>query len=711
MKQEKVKISLIGNPNSGKSTLFNLLTGLKQKTANFPGVTVEKRSGTVTIKDRETGSSIRATITDLPGTYSLYPKTLEEQVPFNVLCDPKNPDHPDKVVVIADGTNLKRSLFLCSQVKDLMIPTILVVNMMDQVVKNGLEINFLKLSEELGIPVVPLNSISGEGLADLKKQLVREVPVPEKEFIEVKEFAPELIEKVRNEIRVNSNYAAFQIANNFRAISLFRNDSERFLKIDRMIEEQGFDPVRMQAAETLERYKVITSLISEVLSKKEFASSTDIINTRRLDNILTHRIWGYVIFLFLLFIIFQAIFAWASWPMDLVDTAFAGLGTWVNGILPPGMFSDLVVNGILAGLGGVLIFIPQIALLFMFVAILEDTGYMARISMMMDKLFRKAGLNGRSVIPLMSGVACAVPAILSTRTISNWKERMITIMVTPLMSCSARLPVYALIIAMVIPQRSLFLGLINQQGLVLMSLYLIGFIAAIGGAFILKSIMTRKEQSYFIMEMPVYRLPRMKNVLLTMTEKVRIFVFDAGKIIVAISIVLWALASTGPSGSFSDVKHKLEEATASGDEELISQLESEKLENSYAGIAGKAIEPVIEPLGFDWKIGIALITSFAAREVFVGTMSTIYSVGSSDDEVATVRQKMQAEVHPESGKPRYNLAVGWSLMLFYAFAMQCMSTMAVVKRETGSWKWPLLQFAFMGLLAYLSSLIVYQLLA
>jgi ferrous iron transport protein B len=711
LKNRTIKISLIGNPNSGKSTLFNLLTGLKQKTANFPGVTVEKRSGTVVLKAPETGRNVRAVITDLPGTYSLYPKTLEEQVPFNVLCDPSNPDHPDKVVVIADGTNLKRSLFLCSQVKDLRIPTILVVNMMDQVIKNGLEINFLKLSQELGIPVVPLNSISGEGLADVKKQLVKDVRPADHDFIEVKAFAPELIDKLRNEVDVNSDYAAFQIANNFRVISFFRKDHERSLRINGIIEEHGFDPIRMQAAETLERYKVISALLKEVLGRKEFASSADMANTRRFDDILTHRIWGYVIFLFLLFIIFQAIFAWASWPMDLVDTAFADLGTWVNGVLPEGMFSDLVVDGILAGLGGVLIFIPQIALLFMFVAILEDTGYMARVSMMMDKLFRKAGLNGRSVIPLMSGVACAVPAILSTRTISNWKERMITIMVTPLMSCSARLPVYALIIAMVIPQRSLLFGLINQQGLVLMSLYLIGFVAAIGGAFILKKMVTRKEQSYFIMEMPVYRLPRMKNVLLTMIEKVRIFVFDAGKIIVAISIVLWALASTGPSATFGDVKQQLELARESDDEELISQLESEKLETSFAGIAGKSIEPLIEPLGFDWKIGIALITSFAAREVFVGTMSTIYSVGSTDDEVATVRQKMQAEIHPETGEPRYNLAVGWSLMLFYAFAMQCMSTMAVVRREAGSWKWPLLQFAFMGLLAYLSSLIVFQLLS
>jgi len=710
VKSKPIKVSLIGNPNCGKSTLFNQLTGLNQKIANFPGVTVEKKTGSFKIKDDTSGEIIRYELTDLPGTYSLYPKTLEEQVPLQVLCDPVNSDHPDQIIVIADGTNLKRSLFLCSQVIDLKIPVVLVINMMDQVLNNGLEIDFFRLSNELGIPVVPMNSLRGEGVKDLKNALKENRSSANSEFIDSRTFAPEVIDQIKSEVKVNSNYAAFQIANNYSLIGYINSNTQRLSMIRRLLDEYNFDTVRLQAAETLERYKVITSLLKQVLKKREEYTAADRIFSRRLDNILTHRVWGYIIFLAVLFVIFQAIFAWATFPMDIVDSSFAGLSSWVNNMLPRGVFSDLIVNGILAGLGGIIIFVPQIALLFMFVAILEDTGYMARVSFMMDKLFRKVGLNGRSVIPLMSGVACAVPAILTTRTIKNWKERLITILVTPLMSCSARLPVYALLIAMVIPQKSLMFGLVNQQGLVLMSLYLIGFIAALGAAWLLHLFVKVNERSYFIMEIPVYRLPRWKNVIITITEKVKVFIVDAGKIIIAISIVLWALASTGPSASFNEVKDRIVQAEINGDHELAASLEAEKLEKSFAGLTGKAIEPIIEPLGFDWKIGIALITSFAAREVFVGTMSTIYSVGNSDDDIATVKEKMMAEINPKTGEPMYNLAVGWSLMLFYAFAMQCMSTMAVVRRETGTWKWPLVQFVFMSLLAYFSSLLAYNLL-
>jgi ferrous iron transport protein B len=706
-----IKISLVGNPNSGKSTLFNHLTGLNQKIANFPGVTVEKRSGKFSVSDVDNGNKIEVKITDLPGTYSLYPKTLEEQVPFKVLCDPSNPDHPDKVIVIADGLNLKRSLFLCSQVIDLKIPVILAVNMMDRVVKNGLEINFIKLADELGIPVVPINSLKGEGVDDLKKVVSKNILPPQNDFINTRDFAPDVIDNILKHVKANSDYAAFQIANNIESIDYFNSKPERLEEIRGILKLYEFDSVRLQAAETLERYKVISSLLKGIVHQKADTTFADRKVSKKIDDILTHKVWGYVIFLFVLFVIFQAIFAWATVPMELVDSYFAVFSNWVKNLLPAGMFNDLIVNGVLAGLGGVLIFIPQIALLFLFVGVLEDTGYMARVSFMIDKLFRKVGLNGRSVIPLMSGVACAVPAIMSTRTIKSWKERLITIMVTPLMSCSARLPVYALLIAMVIPQKSYFFGLVNQQGLVLMSLYLLGFVAAIGSALVINLIVKAKERSFYIMELPVYRLPRVRNLITTLIEKVKIFVFDAGKIIVAISIVLWALASTGPTKSFDKVKRQLVEAEKSGDTELVATLEAEKLEKSYAGLTGKALEPLIKPLGFDWKIGIALITSFAAREVFVGTMATIYSVGSGNEDLSTVRQKMTAEKNPQTGEPMYNLAVGWSLMLFYAFAMQCMSTLAVVKRETGSWKWPAIQFTYMGILAYISSFIVYQLLS
>ena len=543
MHQKRLKVSLVGNPNSGKSTLFNQLTGLRQKIANFPGVTVEKKTGYCTINDN--GTKVIAEITDLPGTYSLYPKTIEEQIPFQVLCDPGNDSHPDLTIIIADGTNLKRSLFLSTQVVDLKTPAILVINMIDLVNRNGVEIDFKALSERLGIPVIPMIAREGYGLEELRKTLVTRINIPERDFIESAEFAPEVVEKIRNSVRLNSNYAAFQLANNLDGIGYFSDRPERKLKIREILNNHNFEPGKLQAVETLRRYEVITLLLKDVTNSKTSVPSRDKKITRKLDNILMHRFWGYLIFLVVMFGIFQSVFAWASYPMDLVDEAFTWMSTKVNELIPEGMFNDLVVEGILAGLAGVVIFIPQIALLFLFIALLEDTGYMARVSFMMDKLLRRFGLNGRSVIPLISGVACAVPAILATRTIGSWKDRLITILVTPLMSCAARLPVYALLIALVIPDKTWF-GLINLQGVVLMALYLIGFVAALGSAIVLKWIIRAKERSYFIMEIPVYRMPRWKNIGQTIIEKVRIFVFDAGKIIVAISVVLWVLSSFGP---------------------------------------------------------------------------------------------------------------------------------------------------------------------
>lgn len=708
MQRNILKVALVGNPNSGKSTLFNHLTGLNQKIANFPGVTVEKKSGKLSIQNSE-GEKVNVELTDLPGTYSLYPKTLEEEIPFRVLCDPLNESHPDLTVIIADGTNLKRSLFLCSQIVDLKTPSILAINMMDLVARDGEEINFVLLSERLGIPVIPINAREGKGIDELKKAIVSSISIPQKDFIDTAIFAPAVVEGIKDSVKLNSNYAAFQIANNLNSIDFFNNRPERKLRITELLEQHNFIPGKLQAFETLKRYEVITELLKEVLVRKNLIPSKDKQLTSKLDNIFMHRVWGYVIFLMIMFVVFQAVFAWASLPMDLVDQSFTWMSSQVHDALPEGILNDLIVEGILAGLGGVVIFIPQIALLFLFIGILEDTGYMARVSFMMDKLIKRFGLNGRSVIPLISGVACAVPAILSTRTISSFKDRLITILVTPLMSCAARLPVYTLLIALVIPDESFF-GIINLQGLVLMALYLIGFVAALGSALVMKWIIKAKEKSYFIMEIPLYRMPRWKNVALTIVEKVKIFVFDAGKVIVAISIILWVLSSYGPGENFQNASNQLD--LAEHDQtEMTAHFSAEKLKYSYAGITGRAMEPLIAPLGFDWKIGIALITSFAAREVFVGTMSTIYSVGVDNEDITTVKEKMRAEKNPQTGKPRYDLATGWSLMLFYAFAMQCMSTMAVVKRETGSWKWPLIQFAFMGLLAYISSFLIYQILS
>ncbi|MFN5356878.1 MAG: ferrous iron transport protein B [Bacteroidota bacterium] len=705
-----LRVALAGNPNSGKSSVFNSLTGLHQKVANFPGVTVEKKTGQCTIYNSSTGVPTRFEVIDLPGTYSLYPKSPDERIPFEVLCDPHNPSHPDLVLLIADGTNLKRSLFLASQVVDLKLPCVLVLNMMDLVLASGTQIDVRDLERRIGVRVVPINARKEEGIEELKQVMVGATPVPEKDVLETTELAPKLIRGLRDLLKLRSDYSAMQIAQHRDSLGQFGFEKQLIEEAGQLIDSTGFNLEKLKSYETLERYKVIQEILRHVVTDPKTPRAPGI--SQRIDRLLMHRVWGYVFFLFILFLMFQAIFSIAEWPMNFIDETFAGLSELVREALPAGMLNDLVVDGILAGIGGIIIFIPQIALLFTFIAILEDSGYMARVSFLMDKLMRKFGLNGRSVIPLISGAACAVPAILSTRTIGSWKERLITIFVTPLMSCSARLPVYTLLVGLVVPQGS-FAGIMSLQGLAMMALYLIGFLAAIGSAALMKYVVKARERAYFIMEIPVYRTPRWSNILYSILEKIRIFLFDAGKVIIAISIVLWFLSSRGPGSTFSrlEEQHDFLEASANTSHDSLAKLQSEMLAASYAGRIGHWLEPAIAPLGFDWKIGIALVTSFAAREVFVGTMTTIYSVGQSDEDALTVREKMRSETDPISGKPRYDSATGWSLMIFYAFAMQCMSTLAVVRRETGGWKWPTLQFLYLSALAYFSSLIVYQVLS
>tara|TARA_Y200000002_G_scaffold66359_1_gene51226 strand:+ start:3308 stop:5416 length:2109 start_codon:yes stop_codon:yes gene_type:complete len=700
-KSNKITVALIGNPNSGKTTLFNALTGLNQKVGNFPGITVDKKVGACQISQLASKNKIDTEFIDLPGTYSLYPKSMDESISFQVLCDPKNEHHPDVNIIIVDASNLKRSLCLATQVIDLNTPCILALNMMDLIENDGVKIYLKLLEEKLGVAVVPINARKKIGIGNLKQAILN---VKEREnknsFVDIKNLCPNLIEDIQKLLNKASDYNAFQIACNYKTITDFSKQDKG--KLDNIISKHKFIAKRLQATETVRRYKAIDQLLEECIEYPENSKNNSL--TQKLDNILTHPIYGFAIFLGVLFLIFQAVFSWSEYPMEIIDNSISQLSQFVTNSLPEGALNSLIVDGIIAGLGGIVIFVPQIAFLFAFIAILEDTGYMSRVSFITDKLLRGFGLSGRSIIPLLSGAACAIPAVMSARTIPNWKERIITIMVVPLMSCAARLPVYTLLISMMIPAEQKWF-IFNLQGLTMMGFYLIGFISAILIAWLMKYIIKSKERSYFVMEMPTYKTPDWRTVFYTIIEKVKVFLIDAGKIIIAISIVLWALSSYGPASKFDEIERKHQNTENA---EVI--IASEKLESSYAGIIGKSIEPVIAPLGFDWRIGISLITSFAAREVFVGTMSTIYSVGDADN-TKSIREKLMSHKNPDTGEAFFTPAVALSLMLFYAFAMQCMSTLAIVFRETNGWKWPVIQFVYMSALAYLASFIAYQLLS
>jgi ferrous iron transport protein B len=573
--------------------------------------------------------------------------------------------------------------------------------MMDLIESDGVKIDLQLLEKQLGVSVVAINARKQIGIGNLKQAILNVRTRENKNsFVDIKNLCPELIADIQKLLERASDYNAFQIACNYKTITDFSIEEKN--KLDDIIGEHKFIAKRLQATETVRRYKAIDKLLDECVEYPENSRNNSL--TYKLDNILTHPIYGFIVFLGVLFLIFQAVFSWSEYPMELIDGAISQLSQFTAKTLPEGALNSLIVDGIIAGLGGIVIFVPQIAFLFAFIAILEDTGYMSRVSFITDKLLRGFGLSGRSIIPLLSGAACAIPAVMSARTIPNWKERIITIMVVPLMSCAARLPVYTLLISMMIPADQKWF-IFNLQGLTMMGFYLIGFVSAILIAWLMKYIIKSKERSYFVMEMPTYKTPDWRTVFYTIIEKVKVFLIDAGKIIIAISIVLWALSSYGPASKFDEIERKYQNI-----ENAEVVIASKKLESSYAGIIGKSIEPVIAPLGFDWRIGISLITSFAAREVFVGTMSTIYSVGDADN-TKSIREKLMSHKNPETGEAFFTPAVALSLMLFYAFAMQCMSTLAIVFRETNGWKWPIIQFVYMSALAYLASFVAYQLLS
>ncbi len=735
---KRLNVALIGNPNTGKTSVFNQLTGLNQKVGNYPGITVEKKEGICKLN-----RGVKAHVIDLPGTYSLNTTSLDESVVIELLLNKNDKDYPDVAVVITDVENLKRNLLLFTQIKDLRIPSILVINMADRMPKKGISLDIPALEAALDTKIALVSTRKQTGIDSLKSYIADYKSLSDKPITETERIDPAYFDKLKNTFPKEDLYKLWLVITqdvNFTPIEKNQTpDTSSFTTKSKV------DLKRLQQRETILRYQFINDVLKKGYQVDAFAAKG---LRASLDKILTHHIFGYLIFFIILISIFQVIYDWSNIPMDFIDGFFAHASNWVKTNLPPGAFTDLLAEGVVAGIGGIVIFIPQIAFLFLFISLLEESGYMSRVVFLMDRVMRPFGLSGKSIVPLISGTACAIPAVMATRTIEDWKERLITILVTPFTTCSARLPVYLIIIGLVIPEGT-FLGL-SYRALTLMLLYLIGFVAAILGAMVLNKVLKFKKRHFFVIEMPNYKLPLLKNVAITVGEKTKSFVFGAGKIILAISIVLWFLGSNGLSDNFKQADRVVAEKIAqegftpfnqanilSGVQDaaiaydslgitmeksqwlalekerleataLNQEIASFKLENSYMGYLGKAITPIVAPLGYDWKIGIAVLTSFAAREVFVGTLATIYAVGT--DEVDTIQNRMAAETNPRTKGKLFNLASGVSLMLFYAFAMQCMSTLAVVKRETNSWYWPSIQFAFMSGLAYLVALIAYQLL-
>jgi len=698
-KTRSITVALVGNPNTGKTSLFNQLTGLNQKVGNYPGITVDKKQGVC-----ELSSNLNASIIDLPGTYSINPTSLDENIVYENLVDDQNPDFPDVVVVVAEVENLKRNLFLFTQVKDLGIPTVLAINMSDQMSRKGIKIDIKALEVALKTKVVLVSARKKIGITELKEVLRNYQDLNTKSVADVSErIHGYFFKRIQEALPHFSTYKSWLLISQEKDSSFITSEEQE--KVDFF--KAKFEKIKkFQHKEAIYRYQVIHEILKNTYSVNR-TEGTDL--RGKLDRILTHKIFGYVIFALILIVIFQSIFAWASIPMEWIDTGFARLADFAKAQLPHGKFTDLIIEGVIPGIGGIVIFVPQIAILFMFVAILEETGYMSRVVFLMDKIMRRFGMSGKSVIPLVSGTACAIPAIMSSRNIESWRERLITILVVPFTTCSARIPVYTILIALIIPDKH-YLGIFNLQGLTLLALYFLGFFAAISSAFLLHKTLKIKNTSFFVIELPNYKIPSPKNIGITVVEKTKAFVFGAGKIILAISIVLWFLASYGGK-DFKNATEIVKSQTASlelSEIELSQEIATYQLEHSYIGKLGKTIEPAIEPLGYDWKIGIALLSSFAAREVFVGTLATIYSVADEGENTATIKERMRSEVNPITGGKRFTFASGMSLLLFYAFAMQCMGTLAIVKRETNSWKWPILQLVGMTGLAYVFGLIAFQ---
>jgi len=751
----QIRAGLIGNPNCGKTSIFNSLTGLNQHVGNFPGITVDKKTGIVKLPN-----STYIELLDFPGCYSLYPNSGDEKVVVEVLSNPANPDYPDFIIYVVDATDMDRQFLLASQIRDLGLPILLIITMKDLADERGMEIDLTKIEEEFGFPVLFYSNITRENLELIREYLfafrtmllpskkesritskrkwIRN-PVPRKEDVcqcaqqeycrihdkafrhldqlfKDKSFQPyyplrdkekKLAGHFREKLKVKTYYQALIQLHHVEWLG--HMDESIRKEITEAKQSQGFNSISLQIEETLERYRRFTPVINDAVKRSPVSGKPTI--TDRIDRIITHRFLGPVIFFVIMFLIFQAIFSWAAYPMEIIEIGFSELSNWTSSVLPGGWLTDLLVEGVIAGISGVMVFIPQIFFLFLMIGIMEEIGYMSRVVYMFDRIMQRFGLNGRSLVSLISGGACAIPAIMSARTISQRKERLITIMVTPLISCSARIPVYTILIGFAVPDARV--GIFNARGLAFMGLYMLGIVMAFLAAWVMKRLIKTEGRSYLMLSLPEYKQPILKNIAYFVREKVGAFILEAGKIILLISVILWGLATYGPEEKMVQAERSaLSTAMEKGlDERQTSNLvASRKIEASYAGHLGKFIEPLISPLGFDWKIGIALITSFAAREVFVGTMATIYSIGSDSHE-SSVKHRMSEEINYETGEKMYTPATSWSLLIFYVFALQCISTLAITKKETRSWKWPVIQFLYLGILAYLSSFTVFQLLS
>ncbi|ACX84113.1 ferrous iron transport protein B [Blattabacterium sp. (Periplaneta americana) str. BPLAN] len=687
MRKRIIKLALIGNPNVGKTSLFNQLTGLNQKVGNYLGVTVDKKIGFFSYENTH------YQIIDLPGTYSIYPSSEDEEIVCKLLNNTDDIDYPDKILVVADSSSIKKNLLLFRQIQDLGFPVLFILNMLDEAKKKGVFIDIEKLKKFLLTEIVLIDARKGIGIDKVKQKISSLNQKKKFSFF----FNPGLshsiaIQDVKNGYQVNTYRAWYYLANN-----------KKFLKEDELLKKikkkHNIISKKLQIRETLDRYEEIGKIFSKTVSEFLLDSKKNSLDfSKKIDNYLfLHPFWGYFIFFFLLFIIFQSVFFWAENPKKILEFFFSILQKKLENIYP-GPLNNFFVQGFLPGISTIITFIPQIFLLLFFLLLMEESGYISRVIFLMDRIMRPFGLNGKSVVPLISSVACAIPAIMSARHIENYRDRLITILVTPFITCSARLPVYTLIISLIIPDKKWYF--IQLRGLVLMGMYLLGFFSALSISMILHLFLKKDYQSHLIMEMPTYKWPLFGNILITLWINIKSFMYNAGKIIVLLSVLIWGLGSFGPKKDFSpSSKYSIS---------FENIFEKKELPNSYLGLLGKKMEPILLPLGYDWKIGIGLISSLIAREVFVSTMASVYSIEKNEN--FFLKEKMKKEIFSETGKPVYNFATGFSLLFFYAFSMQCLSTLSIVKKETKSWKWPIIQFFFMTTFAYISSFFIYQIL-